>query len=393
MQLYENIIVCGIPGLGEDSTPAFTCAPNAAGAGSQVINRRLVVNLIVFFVVSFALVVYGVVNLLGNPLQSPTMLTTQFADASGLYPGFEVELNGVPVGTVTSTALTGHGHQGDDAHQPGTTVPDDVQSSVQIANDLGEQVVNLVPSHGGTGARPGRAAPTCPAAPNQVPGRRRGRRRLGHPAAPGHPGRRPQQADRRAGHVAGRPGGQPAHARQRRARPSPRSSSPTSSSSPSSWPTRRPRSMRSPPSRPSFARTWPTRRRWSRCWPNRRRGCTPCSPRGRPPSTPGGQPHHVPVGQPRLLPARHRRHPLQPRPAHQPDQPVAGPGVQHVLLRRRREHRRRRAWPSPRRRTARTTNQTFLRTRLLLPARPRRAGRSPTERPTPSPTRCPVPGA
>ena len=35
VQLYENIIVCGIPGLGEDSTPAFTCAPNAAGAGSK----------------------------------------------------------------------------------------------------------------------------------------------------------------------------------------------------------------------------------------------------------------------------------------------------------------------------------------------------------------------
>jgi phospholipid/cholesterol/gamma-HCH transport system substrate-binding protein len=32
VQLYENIIVCGIPGLGEDSTPAFTCAKNSAGA-------------------------------------------------------------------------------------------------------------------------------------------------------------------------------------------------------------------------------------------------------------------------------------------------------------------------------------------------------------------------
>ncbi len=32
VQLYENIIVCGIPGLGEDSTPAFTCAPHSAGA-------------------------------------------------------------------------------------------------------------------------------------------------------------------------------------------------------------------------------------------------------------------------------------------------------------------------------------------------------------------------
>ena len=102
MQLYENIIVCGVPGLGEDSTPAFTSAPSFGGS-EQVISRRLIVNLIVFFVASFALVAYGVVNLLGNPLQSPTVLTTEFADASGLYPGFEVELNGVPVGTVSST--------------------------------------------------------------------------------------------------------------------------------------------------------------------------------------------------------------------------------------------------------------------------------------------------
>jgi virulence factor Mce-like protein len=133
-----------------------------------MINRRLVANLIVFFVVSFALVVYGIVNLLGNPLQSPTTLTTHFADASGLYPGFEVELNGVPVGTVTSTALTKSATKVTMRINPGTTVPDDVQSSVQIANDLGEQVVNLVPSR--AGAAPALASgATVPAAPNQVP--------------------------------------------------------------------------------------------------------------------------------------------------------------------------------------------------------------------------------
>ena len=51
---------------------------------------------------------------------------------------------------------------------PGTQVPDDVQSSVQIANDLGEQVVNLVPSHGG--AVPAlESGADVPAAPDQVP--------------------------------------------------------------------------------------------------------------------------------------------------------------------------------------------------------------------------------
>ena len=133
-----------------------------------MINRRLIINLIAFFVVSFALVVYGIVNLLGNPLQSPTTLTTQFADASGLYSGFEVELNGVPVGTVTSTSLTKTATKVTMRIDPGTKVPDDVQSSVQIANDLGEQVVNLVPSHGGPVPALASGA-DVPAAPDQVP--------------------------------------------------------------------------------------------------------------------------------------------------------------------------------------------------------------------------------
>jgi len=34
LQLYENIIVCGLPGGGEDdSSPAFTCAPTTGGGG------------------------------------------------------------------------------------------------------------------------------------------------------------------------------------------------------------------------------------------------------------------------------------------------------------------------------------------------------------------------
>ncbi|HEY6471444.1 MAG TPA: MCE family protein [Acidimicrobiales bacterium] len=133
-----------------------------------MVTRRLIINLIVFFVVSFALVGYGIVNLLGNPLSSPTTLTTNFPNASGLYAGFEVELNGVPVGTVSSTALTKHATTVTMSINPGVGVPDDVQASVQIANDLGEQVVNLVPSHGGS-APDLKSGANVPVAPNQTP--------------------------------------------------------------------------------------------------------------------------------------------------------------------------------------------------------------------------------
>jgi virulence factor Mce-like protein len=133
-----------------------------------VISKRLIINLIAFFVVSFALVAYGVVNLLGNPLVSATTLTTSFPDASGLYPNFTVELNGVPVGMVANTELTKTATKVIMTINPGTKVPNDVQASVQIANDLGEQVVDLVPT------KPGnfpalKSGDHVPAAPNQVP--------------------------------------------------------------------------------------------------------------------------------------------------------------------------------------------------------------------------------
>jgi virulence factor Mce-like protein len=133
-----------------------------------VINRRLIVNLVAFFLVSFGLVAYGVVNLLGNPFSSPTVLTTEFPNASGLYPGFQVELNGVPVGTVSSTALTKTATKVTMSINPGIKVPSNVQASVQIANDLGEQVVNLVPAQH-TDPHTLRSGANVPAQPNEVP--------------------------------------------------------------------------------------------------------------------------------------------------------------------------------------------------------------------------------
>jgi virulence factor Mce-like protein len=133
-----------------------------------MISRRLMANLIAFFVISALLVGYGVVNLLGNPLRSPTVLTTDFPDASGLYQNFTVELNGVPVGTVGAIRLTSHGTEITMDIHPGTKVPGDVRSSIEIANDLGEQVVDLVPAHGGT-APALRSGANVPVAPDQIP--------------------------------------------------------------------------------------------------------------------------------------------------------------------------------------------------------------------------------
>ena len=148
-----------------------------------MINPRLIVNLIVFFAVSFGLVVYGIVSLLGNPLQSPTTLTTQFPDASGLYSGFEVELNGVPVGTVTSTALDRTATKVTMRIDPGTSVPE--RRPVVGADRQRPRRAGGEPRARRTaGARPpSTSGADVPAAPNQVPAERRRRRRLGHPTA------------------------------------------------------------------------------------------------------------------------------------------------------------------------------------------------------------------
>ena len=74
----------------------------------------------------------------------------------------------MPVGTVSSTALTASATKVTMSIDPGIEVPRDVQSSVQIANDLGEQVVNLVPAHGGS-VPDLQSGADVPAAPNQVP--------------------------------------------------------------------------------------------------------------------------------------------------------------------------------------------------------------------------------
>jgi len=133
-----------------------------------VISRRLLVNLIAFFLVSAALVAYGWDNLLGSPLANPTTLTTQFPDASGLYPNFTVEFNGVPVGTVKNTELTKAGTKVTMTINPGISIPRGVQASVQIANDLGEQVVDLVPTGQGHGPAL-KSGASVPEAKDQVP--------------------------------------------------------------------------------------------------------------------------------------------------------------------------------------------------------------------------------
>ena len=129
---------------------------------------RLVLNLIAFTLVAAALVAYGVVDLLGNPFRPSTHLSAVFPNASGVYANFPVELNGVAVGSVSSVHLVRRGAEVAMTIDPGVSVPRDVIASIGIANDLGEQVVELTPRHHGR-VPPLASGAVVPVAKNDVP--------------------------------------------------------------------------------------------------------------------------------------------------------------------------------------------------------------------------------
>ena len=133
-----------------------------------MITRRIITNLITFFVIAGVLIVFGLINLLGNPFQSTTPVSAMLPNAYGIYSNFSVTLNGVQVGTVRSVSLTPTGAKVNMAINPGVKVPGDVAAEIEIANTLGEQQIDLVPQHGGT-APALKAGAQIPVAPGGAP--------------------------------------------------------------------------------------------------------------------------------------------------------------------------------------------------------------------------------
>lgn len=132
-----------------------------------MITKRTMINLVAFFVATLGLVVYGIVNLLGNPLSHPTSVSAVFPDASGITKGLGVALDGVQVGTVTGVHLGSNGAVVDMAIEPGKTVPGNVKATIDLANDLGQQQIELVPGPGSS--RPLLDGQVVPAVPNALP--------------------------------------------------------------------------------------------------------------------------------------------------------------------------------------------------------------------------------
>lgn len=105
----------------------------------------MLINLVTFVVIAVGLIGYGIVSLLGNPLQHQTVVSATFPNAAGVEPNFGVVLDGVVVGSINNVQLTARGARVQIALRPGVKVPANVVASIGLANDLGEQQVQLAP--------------------------------------------------------------------------------------------------------------------------------------------------------------------------------------------------------------------------------------------------------
>jgi phospholipid/cholesterol/gamma-HCH transport system substrate-binding protein len=133
-----------------------------------MISARTWLNLASFFLISFALVAYGYFELLGNPLAKSITISAVFPNASGVSPNFSVVLDGVDVGSVSSVALVPHGAKIVMSIEPGTYVPANVRASISIANDLGQQEIELTPK-GTASTHPIADGAVVPIVPGGVP--------------------------------------------------------------------------------------------------------------------------------------------------------------------------------------------------------------------------------
>ncbi|MHB8293993.1 MAG: MCE family protein [Acidimicrobiales bacterium] len=123
--------------------------------------KRVVANLAVFLVLTAVLVSYGIVSLLGNPFAHRQTAYVIFPTASGIRHNFTVALNGVDIGSVATVTPVASGAKVVLSFSPGVRVPADVTARVDLANALGEQQVDLVPSSGAPSPalRPGARVP------------------------------------------------------------------------------------------------------------------------------------------------------------------------------------------------------------------------------------------
>lgn len=94
-----------------------------------------------------AILLGGAVVLVRQTVLRPTVITAQFATATAIYPGDEVRIAGVKVGTIESIRPVGTQAEMRLAVQRGIRVPADAKAVIVAQNLVSARYVQLTPAY------------------------------------------------------------------------------------------------------------------------------------------------------------------------------------------------------------------------------------------------------
>ena len=97
------------------------------------------------------LLVTGVGLLVRNVISKPSTITAYFTTATAIYPGDEVRVAGVKVGTITGIDPAGTKAKLTLAVNHGVPIPDDAKAVIVASNLVGARYVQLAPAYGADG--------------------------------------------------------------------------------------------------------------------------------------------------------------------------------------------------------------------------------------------------
>jgi phospholipid/cholesterol/gamma-HCH transport system substrate-binding protein len=112
-----------------------------------LITKRIIVNLVVFLVLTTALTMFGIYHLLLQDTGGDR-ITADFTDTGGLAPRNDVTMRGVTVGSVDRVELTAKGARAYLTLNRGIEVPDGTKATIVRRSPLGDLVVELAPGDG-----------------------------------------------------------------------------------------------------------------------------------------------------------------------------------------------------------------------------------------------------
>lgn len=135
-------------------------------------NKRILVNVLVFVTIGFVMTAWAFQNVLKfDFMERPYRITVEFASSPGLHPNFEVDYLGLKIGKIDSVRLVRNKVVVDLDIDRGIKIPEGVHAAAARKSAVGEPVVELTPAPGKGHATPLRPGAKIPVEQTSVPPR------------------------------------------------------------------------------------------------------------------------------------------------------------------------------------------------------------------------------